>query len=430
MKNRLLFFLMLSSLFISSCSKNKDMEEGSSQDAVSLKASIRHLQSSDAATRIITNNDWFGQEDKRIAVSIDGEVKEYNVDDEGNVTSIAPFYWEGRTELTVNLWYPYNDGVRNENVVVRADQSDNNNFISSDCLEALNVKVSKTNNNVEMTHRTAKVVFRFSMAENGYINKMVYDQLIGVENDSKEVIFNPSNEVLLAPQTILAGQALLKVYMNGRWVDFGTISPDADVELKAGMSHIFNVDVDEAGAISITFQGTMSWDYKEDIMNGNTPELGSDDVVSDWGEGSTGDINGDSPTVGNGGNVSDWGEGSTGDINGNSPTVGNGGDVNDWGEGNGGDINGDSPTVGPNGEGGNWNTGNNGNNDVEGNSPVVGNDGEIGNWTTADKETQGETPTVGNDGEVNNWTTNTTELNGNVGNQSTTDDTDNTDNNE
>lgn len=427
MKNRLLFFLMLSSLFISSCSKNKDMEEGSSQDAVSLKASIRHLQSSDAATRIITNNDWFGQEDKRIAVSIDGEVKEYNVDDEGNVTSIAPFYWEGRTELTVNLWYPYNDGVRNENVVVRADQSDNNNFISSDCLEALNVKVSKTNNNVEMTHRTAKVVFRFSMAENGYINKMVYDQLIGVENDSKEVIFNPSNEVLLAPQTILAGQALLKVYMNGRWVDFGTISPDADVELKAGMSHIFNVDVDEAGAISITFQGTMSWDYKEDIMNGNTPELGSDDVVSDWGEGSTGDINGDSPTVGNGGNVSDWGEGSTGDINGNSPTVGNGGDVDDWGEGNGGDINGDSPTVGPNGEGGNWNTGNN---DVEGNSPVVGNDGEIGNWTTTDKETQGETPTVGNDGEVNNWTTNTTDLNGNVGNQSTTDDTDNTDNNE
>lgn len=377
MKNILLFILMFSSLFLCSCRKNNDLEESSNQDALSLKVSIRHMQSSEIISRIITNNNWYGQDDRRIAVSLDGEVREYNIDDEGYVTSVSPFYWKDNTKFTLSLWYPYNDGVRNENVVVRSDQSDNNNFISSDCLEALNVTVSRDSNNVELTHRTAKVVFKFTLNENAYISKIVYDKLVGVENDLKEVICNPSNEVLLAPQTLMAGQARLRVIMNGGWADLGNISPDADVELKPGMSHIFEVKEDEFGGVTITFQGTMSWNYKEESINGISPEVDNDIDTDDW-DGDKNNVTGSSPEVDDDIDTDDW-DGNKNNVTGSSPEVDTDGEVNEWESGN------ESVTVG---------------------IPEVGNDGEVNEWNfTEDKNVN---VTVGNNSASTGATTENT----------------------
>lgn len=282
MKSKILFFLMLSSVLFESC--KTENEESLVGEAVVLKTSIQQVQSANPSSRIVTNNNWLGMTDKRIAVSVDGVVKEYSVDDEGTATAVDPFYWEANQELTLNMWYPYNEGAYSESVIVKSDQSDNNNFILSDCIEAVQVKVTKDAPNVVLNHRTAKLIFKFYPNESGYKNKLVYDNLIGVENDAKEVIFNPSNEALVAPQVLKAGEAVLKVFMNNRWVKFGVISEDADVELKAGMSHVFKVDVDKVEGVKITFEGTNEWNYTEEEINGNSPVVGNGtNSTNDWG---------------------------------------------------------------------------------------------------------------------------------------------------
>ena len=255
-------------------------------------------------------------------ISFQDVVKEYKVDEEGMMTSEQPFYWENATELTVDAWYPYNDGAYSETVVVKSDQSDNNNFIASDCVEAMQGKLQKETPQLVFAHRTAKLVFKFYPTETGYTNKIVYDGLTGVENDAKEVIFNLSNEVLLAPQTLPAGKAVLRVLMNGHWIDFGVVSPDQDVELKAGVSHIFKVEVDEIEGVSITYQGDAAWNYIEETLAGNSPAL-TPGMDGQWGVGgNTGAITGESPILKPGSEDSQWGiEDKPAEITGESPDL-------------------------------------------------------------------------------------------------------------
>ena len=52
---------------------------------------------------------------------------------------------------------------------------------------------------------------------------------------------------------------MLRVLMNGHWINFGVVSPEQDVELKAGVSHIFKVEVDEIEGVSISYQGDAAW---------------------------------------------------------------------------------------------------------------------------------------------------------------------------
>ena len=162
-------------------------------------------------------------------------------------------------------------------------------------------KLQKETPQLVFAHRTAKLVFKFYPTETGYTNKIVYDGLTGVENDAKEVIFNPSNEVLLAPQTLPAGKAVLRVLMNGHWINFGIVSPDQDVELKAGVSHIFKVEVDEIEGVSITYQGDAAWDCTEVPLSGDSPELTPGDVDGEWNKDKESNLEGESTELTSGG---------------------------------------------------------------------------------------------------------------------------------
>lgn len=46
-----------------------------------------------------------------MGIEIGGEIKEYVVNEKGELTSIAPFYWGNLSpEVSVNAWFPYNEG--------------------------------------------------------------------------------------------------------------------------------------------------------------------------------------------------------------------------------------------------------------------------------------------------------------------------------
>lgn len=121
------------SFLLGACEKDENGGEQNG-DAVVFSGVIQKNQEV-TASRILTSSSWAGLTDNRVAVRIGDVVKEYKVDEEGMMTSEQPFYWENATELTVDAWYPYNDGAYSETVVVKSDQSDNNNFIASDCVE-------------------------------------------------------------------------------------------------------------------------------------------------------------------------------------------------------------------------------------------------------------------------------------------------------
>lgn len=360
---------------LGACEKEENGGEQNG-DAVVFSGVIQKNQEV-TSSRILTSSSWAGLTDNRVAVRIGDVVKEYKVDEEGVMTSEQPFYWEDATELTVDAWYPYNEGRYSENVVVKSDQSDNNNFIASDCVEAIQGKVQKEIPQLVFAHRTAKLVFKFFPTEIGYTNKIVYDGLIGVENDEKEVIFNPSNEVLLAPQTLPAGKVILRVWMDERWVNFGIVSPEQDVELKAGVSHIFEVKVDEVKGVSVTYQGDAAWNYMEEVLAGNSPEL-IPGMEGQWNMGNNADsVIGDSPEVNPGIGNGQWGMESDG-ITGESPEVnpglGNGQWTTEIGE-----IIGGSPKVKPEGGNGQWTTATG---TVNGNTPEVKPEAGNGQWTT------------------------------------------------
>ncbi|WP_304302710.1 fimbrillin family protein [Phocaeicola plebeius] len=319
-KRKWICAMLAVSFLLGACEKDENGGEQNG-DAVVFSGVIQKNQEV-TASRILTSSSWAGLTDNRVAVRIGDVVKEYKVDEEGMMTSEQPFYWENATELTVDAWYPYNDGAYSETVVVKSDQSDNNNFIASDCVEAMQGKLQKETPQLVFAHRTAKLVFKFYPTETGYTNKIVYDGLTGVENDAKEVIFNLSNEVLLAPQTLPAGKAVLRVLMNGHWIDFGVVSPDQDVELKAGVSHIFKVEVDEIEGVSITYQGDAAWNYIEETLAGNSPAL-TPGMDGQWGVGgNTGAITGESPILKPGSEDSQWGiEDKPAEITGESPDL-------------------------------------------------------------------------------------------------------------
>ena len=122
-------------LFLASCGDD-EVSQGADGAEVKFTAGFVPMQTAGADTRLTTNDNWAGLADRTVAIEIDGIVKPYTVDEMGNLTSSDPFYWGDKTELTVNAWYPYNEGVKPEIPVVKADQS-GSGYWESDHLEVV-----------------------------------------------------------------------------------------------------------------------------------------------------------------------------------------------------------------------------------------------------------------------------------------------------
>lgn len=82
------YAILLSLPFMASCSKENEPEEAA-ENEISFIASVFSSQ------EVVEGNDWTMLKDRRIAVKMDGTVKEYAVDTQGNVTSTDPFFFWG-----------------------------------------------------------------------------------------------------------------------------------------------------------------------------------------------------------------------------------------------------------------------------------------------------------------------------------------------
>ena len=178
-----------------------------------------------ASTRAPADGNWTGVQS--VAVMMDGTVKTYNVTPStvdltsATLTSTDPYYWTNHNNITVTAWWPYTAGETTPPAVkVKANQSTQKDFETSDLIVAGGQTVTYGSPTLRFTHRTARVTIVLT----DYTEGLASVQLTGLstENDNPDKITpydKGSNTyiALVAPQSVEAGTTFITcTFTNGK----------------------------------------------------------------------------------------------------------------------------------------------------------------------------------------------------------------------
>ena len=178
-----------------------------------------------ANTRSTVDGDWEGVQS--VAVLMDGTVKTYNVTPStadptsATLTSTDPYYWTNHNDITVTAWWPYTAGETTPPAVkVKANQSAQKDFETSDLIVADGQKVIYGSPTLRFTHRTARV----TVVLTDYTEGLASVQLTGLstEGDNPDIIVpydkgSNTYTAIVAPQSVAAGTAFItSTFTNGK----------------------------------------------------------------------------------------------------------------------------------------------------------------------------------------------------------------------
>ena len=178
-----------------------------------------------AGTRAPADGNWTGVQS--VAVLMDGTVKTYNVTPStadptsATLTSTDPYYWTNHNDITVTAWWPYTAGETTPPAVkVKANQSAQKDFETSDLIVADGQTVTYGSPTLRFTHRTARVTIVLT----DYTEGLASVRLTGLstENDNPDKITpydKGSNTyiALVAPQSVAAGRTFITcTFTNGK----------------------------------------------------------------------------------------------------------------------------------------------------------------------------------------------------------------------
>ena len=220
-------------------------------------------------SRATSDNSWAGNEEVAIQIG-NGEVKKYTAASDGNLTVASggtPFYWQNTNNITVNAWYPYSEAKpAADALIVKANQSEDNNYQASDYLETDATDVA-FNNPVALTfkHRTAKVIVTLQEGEgvtdiSGVTVKFLNQTQ--VEDNGTEVIPNTTvtpdaYTALLIPIRIQKKQFIkVTIGMNDAARDY--YYTPTNVNLEAGQQYSYTITVKKEG-LTVTTGVPVSW---------------------------------------------------------------------------------------------------------------------------------------------------------------------------
>ena len=178
-----------------------------------------------ANTRSTVDGDWEGVQS--VAVLMDGTVKAYDVTlttadpASATLTSTDPHYWTNRKDITVTAWWPYTAGETTPPAVkVKANQSAQKDFETSDLIVADGQKVIYGSPTLRFTHRTARVTIVLT----DYTEGLASVQLTGLstEGDNPDIIVpydkgSNTYTAIVAPQSVAAGTTFItSTFTNGK----------------------------------------------------------------------------------------------------------------------------------------------------------------------------------------------------------------------
>ena len=171
-----------------------------------------------AGTRAPADGNWTGVQS--VAVLMGGTVKTYNVTPStadptsATLTSTAPHYWTtNHNDITVTAWWPYTAGETTPPAVkVKANQSAQKDFETSDLIVADGQTVTYGSPTLRFTHRTARVTIVLT----DYTEESMVVQLTGLSteggNPAEITLYNKGGDTytaLVAPQSVAAGTTFI-----------------------------------------------------------------------------------------------------------------------------------------------------------------------------------------------------------------------------
>ena len=267
MKTRF-FALAALALLLGACTQDEAgfLPEGAEGTSIVFTATgLNPAATAIAGTRAPVDGNWEGVQS--VAVMMDGTVKAYDVTPStadptsATLTSTDPYYWTNHNDITVTAWWPYTAGETTPPAVkVKANQSAQKDFETSDLIVADGQKVIYGSPTLRFTHRTARV----TVVLTDYTEGLASVQLTGLstENDNPDKITpydKGSNTyiALVAPQSVAAGRTFITcTFTNGKTFVYKMKNA---TDWQAGGEYTYTVSLAAAKDLGYTIESNGSY---------------------------------------------------------------------------------------------------------------------------------------------------------------------------
>ena len=218
-----------------------------------------------AGTRAPADGNWTGVQS--VAVLMDGTVKTYNVTPStadptsATLTSTDPYYWTNHNDITVTAWWPYTAGETTPPAVkVKANQSTQKDFETSDLIVAGGQTVTYGSPTLRFTHRTARVTIVLT----DYTEGLASVQLTGLstEGDNPDIITpydkgSNTYTAIVAPQSVAAGTTFITcTFTNGKTFVYKMKNA---TDWQAGGEYTYTVSLAAAKDLGYTIESNGSY---------------------------------------------------------------------------------------------------------------------------------------------------------------------------
>ena len=218
-----------------------------------------------ASTRAPVDGNWEGVQS--VAVLMNGMVKTYNATPSTanptstTLTSTAPHRWTNHNDITVTAWWPYTEGETTLPAVkVKANQSAQKDFETSDLIVADGQTVTYGSPTLRFTHRTARVTIVLT----DYTEGLASVQLTGLstEGDNPDIIVpydkgSNTYTALVAPQSVAAGTTFITcTFTNGKTFVYKMKNA---TDWQAGGEYTYTVSLAAAKDLGYTIESNGSY---------------------------------------------------------------------------------------------------------------------------------------------------------------------------
>ena len=170
-----------------------------------------------ASTRAPVDGNWEGVQS--VAVLMNGMVKTYNATPSTanptstTLTSTAPHRWTNHNDITVTAWWPYTAGETTPPAVkVKANQSAQKDFETSDLIVADGQTVTYGSPTLRFTHRTARVTIVLTDYTEGLASVRLTGLSTEGDNPAEITPYDKGSNTytaLVAPQSVAAGTTFI-----------------------------------------------------------------------------------------------------------------------------------------------------------------------------------------------------------------------------
>ena len=266
---RIRFFALAAlALLLGACTQDEAgfLPEGAEGTAIVFTATgLNPAATATAGTRAPVDGNWEGVQS--VAVLMDGTVKTYNVtpstadNTSATLTSTDPYYWTNHEDITVTAWWPYTAGETTPPAVkVKANQSTQKDFETSDLIVADGQTVTYGSPTLRFTHRTARV----TLVLTDYTEGLASVQLMGLstENGNPDKITpydkgSNTYTALVAPQSVAAGTAFITcTFTNGKTFVYKMKNA---TDWQAGGEYTYTVSLAAAKDLGYTIESNGSY---------------------------------------------------------------------------------------------------------------------------------------------------------------------------